>query len=378
MRIALTHPWCWPFVQRGGERLFAELADYLARAGHDVLTVSAGPSAKHERQANGVESNVHALPRQGLLMRLTGDQAVAYLPKASRTLRAWHPDAVHGMYHLDGVAARLARSRPYVVHVQGIARRVALSGKPVQRRLFHASIARAGSVVVVSEAARRSLREEFGVDAAVLYNGIDTRPFVRARDESARTDGPSVLFPGDPEDARKRIDVLTEALNRLAPRWPGLQLVVASRAASATVARVRKASDVPVEFLSVSSATDMPQAYARSWVTCNPAVREAFGLVFVESMATGVPAVGVDDGGVGEVVSEPRWLARPDDVVSLAAALDRALTDAGDPQTVIECQRRATAFDWSVRGPAFEMLYAELVDRERAKTQRRRPRPYSR
>ena len=46
----------------------------------------------------------------------------------------------------------------------------------------------------------------------------------------------------------------------------------------------------------------------------NAAIREAFGLVFVESMATGVPAVGVDDGGVPEVVSNPRWLARPDDV----------------------------------------------------------------
>lgn len=378
MRIALTHPWCWPSVQRGGERLFAELAGFLAAAGHDVMTVSAAPESSEQRVGR-IESVVHAINPRGALTRITHDQAVAYLPEVARTLRRWRPDIVHGMYHLDGAAARLAHSYPYIVHVQGIARRSALAGKPVQRVLFNASMAKASRIVVVSEAAQRSLFDEFGIEAEVLYNGLETGRFSAVRGQTERSSAPSVLFPGDPEDPRKRIDLLVRALNRLAPRWPELRLLVASKTTHATAARLCEVSVVPIEFLSVASPDEMPGAFARSWVTCNPAVREAFGLVFVESMATGVPAVGVDDSGVPEVVSNPRWLARPDDVDSLCEALDRALEDAHDPATAAACQNRAARFDWAVRGPAFENLYADVIGGwRRARTQRRRPRPYSR
>ncbi len=104
----------------------------------------------------------------------------------------------------------------------------------------------------------------------------------------------------------------------------------------------------------------MAGAYARAWVTCAPAVREAFGLVFIESMAAGAPAVGVCDGGVPEVIPDPRWLAVPDDPESLAAALEHALQDSQDPTTADRCRAHAASFDWKARGPAFESLYREV------------------
>ena len=40
MRIALTHPYCWPEVRRGAERFLPGLGASLARRGHEVVHFS--------------------------------------------------------------------------------------------------------------------------------------------------------------------------------------------------------------------------------------------------------------------------------------------------------------------------------------------------
>ncbi len=56
-------------------------------------------------------------------------------------------------------------------------------------------------------------------------------------------------------------------------------------------------------------------------------VREQFGLVLVEGMACGLPAVAVDRYGPAEIVEDGRsgWLVEPDDEVALARALREAI-----------------------------------------------------
>ncbi|MEY2423472.1 MAG: teichuronic acid biosynthesis glycosyltransferase TuaC [Acidimicrobiaceae bacterium] len=289
------------------------------------------------------------------------DQSVTYMPAAARTIRRWRPDVVHGLFHLDGVTARLARRHPCVVHVQGIPRRAALMGQPIQRRLLRHSFAYADAIVSVSGAAATSLEEEFGHPARTLHNGVDTAPFVSAGLTAGRTSEPTVLFPSAPGDPRKRLDLTIRAVNRIADRWPGLALRVAAPPSPDVEARASTLADVPIDWRRVLTPADMPAEYAAAWVTCAPAVREAFGLVYVESMAAGRPAVGVLDGGVAEVIDDQRWLAEPDDEASLADALHRALQDAQAAATAERCRARAATFDWRERGPAFEGLYRELL-----------------
>ena len=56
-------------------------------------------------------------------------------------------------------------------------------------------------------------------------------------------------------------------------------------------------------------------------------VREQFGLVLVEAMACGLPAIAVDRFGPAEIVDDGRtgWLVEPDDEAALAAALRDAI-----------------------------------------------------
>ena len=58
-------------------------------------------------------------------------------------------------------------------------------------------------------------------------------------------------------------------------------------------------------------------------------VREQFGLVLVEGMACGLPAIAVDRLGPAEIVDDGRtgWLVRPDDIDELADAIVAVLDD---------------------------------------------------
>ncbi len=61
-------------------------------------------------------------------------------------------------------------------------------------------------------------------------------------------------------------------------------------------------------------------------------VREQFGLVLVEGMACGLPAVAVGRFGPAEIVEPGRtgWLVEPDDETALARALHEAIADPGE------------------------------------------------
>jgi glycosyltransferase involved in cell wall biosynthesis len=82
----------------------------------------------------------------------------------------------------------------------------------------------------------------------------------------------------------------------------------------------------------------LPAFFGAADLTVLASVREQFGLVLVEGMACGLPAIAVDRFGPAEIVDAGRtgWLVGPDDEGALAAAM-RAAIDAPE-----EVARRGT------------------------------------
>jgi glycosyltransferase involved in cell wall biosynthesis len=63
-----------------------------------------------------------------------------------------------------------------------------------------------------------------------------------------------------------------------------------------------------------------------------PSLTEAFGVVFLEAMAAGVPVVGSRVGGIPEVIEDQvsGVLAEPEDAAALSAAISACLARAGE------------------------------------------------
>jgi len=165
--------------------------------------------------------------------------------------------------------------------------------------------------------------------------GVDTNRFVPGNREEARRsfglsiDVPTIVFVGGLDAAHyfKGVDVLLAACASLKSDWQLLIVGDGNRRQFfeqmakdlGMCERVHFAKSVPFE--------DLPRAYQCADVHVLPSIdrSEAFGIVTLEAMASGVPSIVSDLPGVRSLVipDETGALVIPGDVTSLTGALDR-------------------------------------------------------
>ncbi len=101
-----------------------------------------------------------------------------------------------------------------------------------------------------------------------------------------------------------------------------------------------------------------------------PSETESFGLVALEAMASGVPVVASDVGGLPEVVEHgvTGFLAPVGDVDAMAGYCLRLLEDCGENSRYGQAARRRAAehFDYRAIIPRYESIYERLLTREAA------------
>lgn len=171
----------------------------------------------------------------------------------------------------------------------------------------------------------------FGVDVGRFSPGDS----VKARERfGLRSDVPTIVFVGGLDAAHyfKGLDVLLEACARLVSPWQLLivgdgncRLIFEERARVLGISnQTHFAGSVPFE--------DLPEAYRAADVHVLPSIdrSEAFGVVTVEAMATGIPSVVSNLPGVRSVIvpEVTGLLAEPSSIESLSSALERLLGDS--------------------------------------------------
>ena len=357
LRIALSHVYAWPEVQRGTERYLHELGAALAAAGHDVsiLTTSDGP-ARHD-EVRGVP--VRYLPRRHLLRRRFGalSSEVAFGAQAFGVLAPRRLDVWHAMGTADAAAASLTGGvRPlrsvYTDH--GFPYRPSRQRRP-DHRLHDQVVAHVDAYVCVSDAAAQTLVDGYGRTPDVLSGGVDGQRFTPG---DRRHERPVVLFAGDAGEARKNLPLLAEAVVALRARSEDVELWVAGPGDQrAAVAGTGLPTD-RVRLLGKVAPDDLASLYRAAWVTALPARAEAFGLVLVESLACGTPVVALDQGGPRDIVRPGIGVLAGEDVEALADACAEAVGLAGEAGTVERCREAGMAWDWrSAIVPRMEAIY---------------------
>ncbi len=123
-----------------------------------------------------------------------------------------------------------------------------------------------------------------------------------------------------------------------------------------------------VKFLGhVTDRNALADLYANADMFVHPNPREPFGIAPLEAMASGLPLLAPNRGGVTAYAnSENAWLTEAT-VGAFAAALDQALSDPARRQAKarLACQD-AQKFSWEAVTASFLDLYAELVSSRKA------------
>jgi glycosyltransferase involved in cell wall biosynthesis len=233
-------------------------------------------------------------------------------------------------------------------------------------RVVPNQIARARSIVAVSEATRSELLERFAIDPAsvsIVPNGVEER-FFKAHSLSA--------------EERKKLDLPGEYLlsvGTIEPRKNHLQLFAAletlgDKAVPPLVVAGRKGWEYEpilraaqplitrgrVILLDYVPEDLLPGLYAGASAVLYPSWSEGFGLPVLEALAAGRPVVASRIPAHLEVAGDTATLIDPASTDGLAEGIMRALKHPLDPGPGI---RRAKQYAWSRSGRALATLFVE-------------------
>ncbi len=105
---------------------------------------------------------------------------------------------------------------------------------------------------------------------------------------------------------------------------------------------------------------DMPKVYRSADVfTLVSESSEAFGNVYVEALATGLPVIATDDPQRREVVGDAGIFVDPKDITKYSKALERALTSKSRQKSITQAEN----FSWDNIAKRYDDLFTKLISK---------------
>jgi glycosyltransferase involved in cell wall biosynthesis len=275
-------------------------------------------------------------------------------------------DVINGHFALYTLPVLWTRpSRPLAVHFQGPWHREAAmeSAQPswstALRKYVELSVyRRANEVIVLSGAFRRIVIDEFGILPSrvhVVRPGVDLEHFrpidqVEAREQLRLPSKERVVLAVRRLTKRVGLDVLLRAWAELKPENAALYLVGdgTERGRLQQLAAELRVKET-VHFVGAVSDDELPFWYAAADLSIAPSIAlEGFGLVVLESLASGTPVIASNTGGMAEVLLNlsKDLLVPPGDVLELAAVLSDALQTDNQLPSPESCRKFAENFQW--------------------------------
>ena len=237
-------------------------------------------------------------------------------------------------------------------------------------------------VIAVSERTKRDILAHYRLDAErvrVIYPGVDynrmsmegareQRRVIRRQYDIAEDDLVLVLVGS--EFKRKGLRFAIEALHRLEQEDEGQgvpHLFVIGGGADAAFREqvLRYGLESKVHFIGLS--TRVQQFYNAADLLVLPTLNEPFGMVVLEAMANGLPAIVSRDAGVTEVLNDGEQailLDDPRDVDQIVAAIRRLRDDVGRMAMGQRARGVAKQFTWDRMVDEVERLYREVTQRK--------------
>ncbi|HEY2271926.1 MAG TPA: glycosyltransferase family 4 protein [Jatrophihabitantaceae bacterium] len=366
MRIGIVCPYSWE-TPGGVQAHVRDLAEQLISLGHEVSVLAPG-----DEDMSGLQPYV---VMSGKTVPFPYNGSVAHvqfgLLSAAR-VRRWLRDGGFDVVHVHEPAAASLSLLACMIHDGPL---VATFHMALTRSRFltmfdnvlQPFFEKLSGRIAVSAAARNVLVEHLGADAVVIPNGVAVAHFAEAHPlpgypQDLGPEGGTIGFIGRYDEPRKGMDVLVDAVAELAPRRPGLRVLVAGRG-EADEFRERLPRAIADRFLLLGQVSEPDKArMLRSVdVYCAPNTgQESFGVILLEAMSARTPIVASDidafrrvlaDGAAGELfgVGDP---------AALAGALEAVLDDPARRHTLVaEGTRVVAPYDWAVVVSAVVRVY---------------------
>ena len=370
---------------RGGVVHALEVAEALSRRGHEVELFAVGrPGERFFRTPQAAATVVEHTPPDAPFDARIEALIPAYANGLRGPLGDGGFDVVHAQDCISANAALILRDEGAIAHVLRTVHHVDDFTSPSLVACQEHSIAGPDAVVCVSEPWVGRLREEFGVEAGLVRNGVDRARYRPPRDACERAAARAslgiggrlaVLAVGGIEP-RKGSLLLLESFAMLRRELPERDpLLVVAGGATLFDHRdelerfaARRAElglgDSAVRVLGPVEDAELESLYRAADVFAFPSVKEGFGLVVLEALACGLPVVasGIDVLRGFLADGNSALLAPSGDARQFARGLARAATD-----DALRARLRASGeavvarHGWDAAAASYEQAHARFL-----------------
>ncbi len=357
MKVLIATPYYAPKL--GGLERYAQIiAEHLATDGWEVHVLTSGQT-RGMAKLNGV--TVHTLSAWAVLANTPINPLWSL--QARRLIQQLQPDVinVHAPVPSMALAVALATGKtPLVVtyHAGSMKKGHLLPDSLIwiyEQLFLPQLLQRATAIICASNFVRNDFLSSRKAKSTTITPGVDSQLFVPAPNKQVAN---RVLFIGDFRDPRKGLNYLIEAI-RLTPQ---AKLRVVGQGSGQLAPGV--------EYLGVLTGADLIHEIQSANLLVLPSITkaESFGMVLLEAMACGVPVIGSDIGGIGQVIKDGinGTLVPPADSARLAASIQYLLTNpAYTSSLAAEGRTQAVRnYAWTDRGRATARILENAVKLE--------------
>jgi len=321
---------------------------HLRDTGHDVRAVTLAPPGTIATMfaEAGIETDVIDASRRGSLVPVVG--------KLTTLFRRWRPDVVVAFLYEAIVPARLAARLAGVPAVVSSIRNEYFG--PRYRELVIRATERLSAATVVNSErvagslARRSIASRQHL--VVIHNGIDMSLFRPSPEARGGTRG-SLGLANDEFlwltigrlAEQKAYPNLFRAFSALLERFPRSRLLVVGRGPlRADLEDLVRRSGLQANISFLGFRSDVPSLLAAADAFVMASRYEGMPNAVIQALATGLPVVGTDVGGMPELIQDGvnGYLVPPAEPDDLASAMSKLAL--ATPQERLEMGERGRAF----------------------------------
>jgi glycosyltransferase involved in cell wall biosynthesis len=394
MRIALVSSGLVsiPPIKGGAvEEYVYQLAKHFRKLGVDAIAMDAkwGGSSVEVNDVNGVEIvKVPVRPlaqniKRNIIMELQFGRAVG------KYLRNEEIDVVHANTAWAGFALAINRNQPhklvYACHNPLWPEDKVHLGERVVRLVEGFTMRTSNAVVALNKTMYRAIVEKAGVNGdkvVIIPNGVDVdyfKPGLRNGEFLSKfslEEGDYILFVGrvSPE---KGVHLLLKAFSYIAQESVHVKLAIvgpltgsfsaseASPYARAIVEYAKRRIPGKVIFTGAVNRDELRVLYSNALLLVLPSLAEAFPMVLLEAMASGIPPIGSTAGGIPDVITDGvnGLLFKRGDWKDLAIKMLTLINDE-TLRNKLATKARETAvkkYSWQVIASKIKEVYAAVL-----------------
>ncbi|MBY0610870.1 MAG: MSMEG_0565 family glycosyltransferase [Beijerinckiaceae bacterium] len=293
---------------RGGVVHALELGDALVRLGHEAVVHAPDVTgAGFFRQTHCETVSVPATPAPANLAAMVEQRVEDYVAHFENQAHR-HFDVFHAQDGMSANALATLRERGLIGAFARTVHHIDAFEHERMAALQDRAIVSADRHFVVSNLWQKALEDRFGLRAEIVANGVDRSRFKPEEDDRERSlraryelgEGPTFLAVGGVESRKNTVRII-EAFAQVHAVHADARLIIAGGVSlldhdvyRRRFEEVFAASKLPISAVIRAGRIadeDMPALYRIADALVFPSVKEGFGLVVLEAMASGVPVV---------------------------------------------------------------------------------------